>query len=289
VPNAVLEASEARIDKGGMPVLEQLTLKTTGSNVVVLGAPRALFEVCTGTLALTAGALCVEGVNPREAVASGAVASAPMDVPVPPRWTLEKLASESARLAGHGGREMRERARSALHVLGLDAMARTKLGGAELAVRRGAMIAAALATGAGTLLVEDFTAGLSDAAARSLGRMFVAACKDRRWMLFAGKLVLGSPIGLHADEAIVFSGGRVAMSGHPAEIAARERTFSVRTAEEPEALAAALRERGAFVDTRDHALTITLPEGLSTLDVVRMAVDKSVVVLELLPVSDALV
>jgi ABC-type multidrug transport system ATPase subunit len=285
----LLEADSVRIDVGGVPVVETLTAKTSGNNVVVLGAPRALFEACSGVRAPSSGTLRVAGRRPRGALEDGLIASAPMDVPVPPRWTVLGLATESARLAGHGRRERVERAKQAVRALGLDAVATTRLGAAETAVKRAAMIAAALATGASMLVVEDFTAGLADAAARSLARLFVTACKDRRWLVFAGQLPLSSPLGLHADEALLFAEGRFVCGGPPAELAARERTYSLRTSGDHGALASHLRERGVTVDDHARALMVTLPDGFSTLDLVRLAVAESVVVLELLPVSSALV
>jgi ABC-type multidrug transport system ATPase subunit len=287
---AVLEADNVRIDAGGVPVIEQLSAQTTESNVVVLGAPRALFEACSGTRPVRSGRLRVCDASPRRAVSEVLIASAPMDVAVPPKWTLHDFVRENARLAGHPRRELDVRARDALHALGLDPMIRTRLGAAELAVKRAAMIASALATGAETLLVEDFTAGLTDAAARSLARLFVTAAKNRRWVLFAGQLTLSSPLGLNADEALLFVGGRFVCSGAPAEIATRDRTFTVRTSGDREAFATHLRDQGATVDADGaRSLTVTLPEGLSTLDLVRMATTQNVVVLELLPVSGALV
>jgi ABC-type multidrug transport system ATPase subunit len=284
-----MEADNVRIDAGGLPVIEQLSVKTTGNNVVVLGAPRVLFEACAGTRAVTSGALRLNGMSPQHAAAAGAVASAPMDVPVPGRWTLRDLVRENARLAGHPRRELDALARAALHALGLDAMMQTRLAAADPTVKRAAMIAAALATGAETILVEDFTSGLPDAAGRALARMFVSASKRRRWIVFAAQLALSSPLGLHADDAMLFVGGRLVVSGPPAEIAARDRTFTLRAAGDREAFTAALRDRGVKVDVEGGSLTVTLPEGVSTLELVRMASAQSVVVLELLPVSGALV
>jgi hypothetical protein len=297
VVSEVLVADSVRIDAQGTPVIERLTVTTTGANVVVLGAPNVLFETCAGTHDVTNGTLKVSGMAPRDAVRGGWIASAPADVTLPPRWTILELARESARLAGHPRGDGNSRAAASLHALQLDALGGTRLGVAEPAVRRAAVLAAALATGAETLLVCDFTAGLPDGAARSLARLFVAACESsggapaRRWVLFAGQLSLSSPLGLHADEALVFAGGRLVHTGSPAEIATRDRTYSVRlVGEGAAAFATLLRERGAQIsgDPEARALTVTLPEALSTLEMITMAQAGNVVVVELLPVSDTL-
>jgi ABC-type multidrug transport system ATPase subunit len=227
-------------------------------------------------------------MEPREALRANAIASAPVDVAVPARWTVLELARENARLAGQSKSSAEKLAKDALHVMQLDAFTKTKLAAVELPVKRAAMVAAALATGAGALVVEDFTVGLADVAARSLGKLFVAACEGRRWMLFAGRLALSSPIGLNADEALLFAGGRFLCAGLPTDIAARERTYTVRTSTESEPFAAKLRERGAQVEGGGVAFTVTMPEGLGTHELVALARASDVVVLELLPLSGAL-
>lgn len=291
-PKPLVFADNVRIDFEGSPAVEEFTVETTGANVIVIGAPQSLFDACAGTREVTSGTLRIGGADPREAVCDAGVASAPIDPLLPPRWTIRDLARESARLAGHTRREALARAEGALRALKLDKLAQTRLGACELPVRRAAVLAAAIATGAETLLVADFTRGLPDDAARALARLFVAAAETLRWVLFAGQVSLSSPLGLHADEALVFVGGRLSCAGPPAEIATRDRTYALRTAGEgAPAFAARLRELGVRVESDEAArsLTVTLPAEVSTLDLVTMAQAGKVVVLELLPVSRGLV
>ncbi len=285
----LFRAENVRVDDGA-PVVEGLTFSSAGQNVAFVGAPRALFEATAGVRAITSGKLLVGDLDPREALRENRLASAPADTPLPPRWTVLDLAVENARLAGHGRRDRARLAAGAVHAMQLDEHARTRLGGADPAVKHAALLAAALATDAPTLVVEDFTPGLPDAAARSLARSFVTASKGRAWVLFAGRLALSSPLGLEAEEAVLFSGGRFACAGLPAEIATRERTYSLRTSgDKALAFADSLRERGAAVeaDESGRALTVTIPDGFSTLDLVTLARTSDVVVLELQPLSGA--
>jgi hypothetical protein len=94
--------------------------------------------------------------------------------------------------------------------------------------RRGFHVAAAYATGAACLLVDDVYAGLSDADAFALARIFPAAVEPRGWVVFAARAPLASRLGLAADEALVFAGSSLAAAGDPAEVAAAERAFAVR-------------------------------------------------------------
>ncbi len=285
-------ADNVRIDVDGTPTIDRLTVKTTGNTVIVLGAPRALYEAAAGLVDVTAGALRVAGALPVDALRAASIASAPSETALPPRWTVTHLARESARLAGHTRRDADAAAETAIRLMKLDAVAKVRLGGADRAIRNAAIIAAALATGAETLIVEDFTSGLQDAAARSLARVFVSACEGRRWLLFAGRLALSSPLGLHADEALLFARGRLVCAGPPGEIASRDRTYSVRTSGGAvDTFAAKLRELGATVDgdEKTRALTVTLPEAFSTHELVALARAGGIIVVELLPVSGAMV
>ncbi len=295
VVEPLLRADGVRIDDAGGPTVEQLVMSTTGSSVAIVGAPRALFEAACGVREVTAGSLLVAGQQPREAIRSGSVASSPVDVPVPARWTLADLAIENARLSGRPRGEAQKRALAAIEAMKLASFAKSRLGVLELSVKRAAMLCAALATGAEVLLVEDFTTGLPDGAARSLAKLFVAACENRRWVLFAGRLALSSPLGLHADEAVLFAGSRLVSMGMPADIASRERTFTLRTSGDAPAFAAKLRERGAQVETPETEvegstshLTVTMPDDLTTHELVALARASHVIVLELLPMSGAL-
>ena len=287
MPDPLLHADSVRVDDG-LPVVENLTIETTGNNVAIVGAARGLFEAAAGVRPITRGTLRVCGMDPKDALRANVIASAPIDVPVPARWTVHEFARENARLAGQSKAAADKLAKDALGAMQLGTYSTKKLAAVDAPVKRAAMIAAALATGANAILAEDFTTGLPDVAARSLAKLFVAACEGRRWIVFAGRLALSSPIGLHADEALLFAGGRFVCAGLPAEIASRERTYAVRTSGAAEPFAAKLRERGARVEVTKTALTVTMPEDLATHELVALARDSNVVVLELLPLSGAL-
>jgi hypothetical protein len=285
---ALLSARGVRIDEGGVPVIDHLEAQTTAGAVVILGAPRALFAAVAGLRDVSGGTLHVAGLPPVAASRSARIASAPLDGPLPGRWTVLRFVTENARLAGLGARAAQS-ARTALEAMQLTPHAQVKLARAALAVRRAAMIAAALATEAEVLIVEDFSPGLGDDEARGLARVFVAAVGARRWMLFAGRLALASPLGIQAEEALVFSGSRLLASGPPAEIASRERTLAMRVhGAKAGTYAERLRERGATVQSAGSTLTVTMPPELTPRDLVLLAKEADVVVLELAPLAPAL-
>jgi ABC-type multidrug transport system ATPase subunit len=191
---ALLVASDLRVDVEGFPAVDGLALGTTSERVMILGAARALFEAAAGLRATTRGELRVDGASPAAAVRAGAVACAPLDPPLPPRWTLLQYVTWSARLAGHPRAEAARLASDALDRMQLGSSAAGRLRAAGLAMRRATVLAAAIATGATTVLADDPLAGLPDDAARPLGRLAARALSDRRTLVFAARMPLESPL-----------------------------------------------------------------------------------------------
>jgi ABC-type multidrug transport system ATPase subunit len=289
----ILAASSLRIDVAGVPTLDALSFQSTGQSVLVLGAAHTLFEAAAGLRAVDRGELLVNGLPPLDAVRSGGCASAPLDPPLPRRWTALEYAAWSARLAGQPASAAREMAAEALDRLQLASFARTRLGNAAPAVRRGAVVAAALATGATTLLVEDPASGLPDGG-RAFARVVARALSDRRTAIFAGRIALESPLALAADEAIVIDGGRVALQGAPGELAASDGAFSLRVGGDVRAFVQLAAARGArlLAPLPPAGPEAVLPIGidlgqLGTSDLLAIASSCDAVILELRPLARA--
>jgi ABC-2 type transport system ATP-binding protein len=286
----IFAAASLRVDVHGYPAVDGLSLTTTGERVLVLGAADALFEAAAGLRPSARGGLRVEGRTPIDAVRAGVVAGAPLDPPMPPRWTVEAYVTWSARLAGHPRRTAKQLAADALARMSLDTMAATKLGRAVLLVRRATVLAAALATGATTLFVQDPLTGLPADSASPFARVLSRALADRRTVFFGGRLRLESPLALAADEAVVVFGSSVAAQGAPAEIAAAERSLSVRVVGDVRAFIEAVRGAGGRVlePAAGSPSRVSVDLGpLATHDLLRIAEASKVVVLELRPIARA--
>jgi ABC-type multidrug transport system ATPase subunit len=290
-PPPLLAASGLRVDVGGSPAIDGLTLATTGERVLVLGAARALFEAAAGLRAASRGELLVEGTSPRAAVGGGAVASASLDPPMPPGWTVLQYVTWSARLAGHPRATARAMAGEALEQMRLERVATTKLGAAAPTTRRAAVLAAALATGARTLLVEDPLPGLPSEAERPFARVVARALGERRVVVFAGRMPLESPLALAADEALVIDGTVVSAQGAPGELAAGERTVALRVHGEVAAFAQAVQAAGGRAEVTvgtPPPVHVRVELGpLAARDLLRIAGECDAVVMELRPVARA--
>jgi ABC-type multidrug transport system ATPase subunit len=285
----LLAASALRVDVAGQPAVDGLTLTSTGRSLLVLGAPSALFRAAAGLLAPEHGELRVDGVLPRVASRRAVAAAAERDPPLPPRWTILQYVRWSARLSGLSGARAELAAGGAIDRMELAAFAAARLRAVGLALRRATVIAAALATEAPVVLLEDPFAGLLDEVARTFSRTVTQAVADRRAVVFAGRLPLDSPVVLAADEAIVVDGSRVVAQGAPTHVAARENSFAVRVAGDAAPLAEALAHHGGRVLASDSSgadarFTVDLG-ALRTRDLLRLAQESGSVVLELRPLA----
>ncbi|MGO8999240.1 MAG: bacterio-opsin activator domain-containing protein [Polyangiaceae bacterium] len=289
---ALLATDDLRIDVHGVAVVDGLTLATEHDRVVVVGAPRALFEAACGVVRPSRGAIRIQGTASSDALDAGVIAGAPVDPPLPPTWTPLAYVAWSARLAGFGRAEAGARAAAAVERMGLRAQATEALGRASLAVKRATSIAAAFATGARVIALEDPSLSLEDDAAAALMTVTARALEGRAWLLFASRAPLASPLVAVAEEAIVLSGSTVADRGPPKALATRGGRYTVDVQGPGEALARAVAARGAVVESvvtepGSARFVLELPEGGSTRDLFACAVEVGAVVVELRPIARA--
>ena len=281
--------------------VDGLAFVARGPRLLVLGAPRSLFGAVAGVVGVDRGELLVSGVAADAALGAGLVAGAPLDPPMPPAWTVARWIAWSARLSGMRAGEARVAATRAIAALRMTTVASSRLGGSPPHVRRAAVIAGALATGARTIVIEDFTPGLPDAAARSLSDLVVQALATLSWVLFAARAPLDAPLVAAASEAVVLAGGQLASQGRPAELAARAATYAVRLAANDGASdpRVALRQfvdaataRGAKPTVDETAAasgvcTVDLGTAMRASELLGIAASAGAVVVELRPIARA--
>ncbi|MGH7284166.1 MAG: hypothetical protein ACRELY_21785 [Polyangiaceae bacterium] len=288
---ALLEAENVRIDRDGVPELENLSFTSTAmasERAVVLGAPRSFFEACAGIERAKSGELRICGTVADEAARAGKTAASPASMRFPEKWTLLDLATWSARLGGVSKSRAEIGAHQALSSLDLRGDSRVVLAKAPVHVRALAPLVAALATQAPVLLFEDPTTQLPSDLARALAKRVVTALEGTTWILFTGHIGLSSPFALHAEEAIVIGGGKVSQ-GAVAEVAAREGTYAVRIHGEARTFAKLVTSKGGTSKGDGDELLIDLGEKLRTRDLFDLADEAHSVIVELRPLSRAFV
>lgn len=284
----LLAVEDLRVDVDGVPACDGLTARTSGERVLVLGAPRALFEATCGLRPVVRGALRVRGTAAADATRQGLVAGAALDPPLPPKWSVLDYVTWSSRLAGHSARDARALAKEAIDLAQLGSLAAGPVARLVGHARRGVVLAATLATDAPVIVLEDPLAGLPEEHARSWARVLVQALASRSWLVLAGRVSLTSPLAMHADEALVVSSSRLDAQGPPAEIAAAQRRFVARIHGPLEALGARLSEHGARMEVQGAQVVLDLGASLSTSDLLRMAAEVEATVVEMVPVARAL-
>jgi ABC-type multidrug transport system ATPase subunit len=287
----LLVADDLRVDIDGIPACDGISFRSTGVRLLVLGAPRALFEATTGLASVVRGTLAVRGEPAANAAALGRLAGAPSDPPLPPGWTTLDYVRWNARLGGVPRGEARAKAEAAIEKLQLGSMKKTLLSLLPAHARRAAVVAGALSTGASILVLDDPLAGLSDEIAVPYGRILAQALADLEWIVFASRMPLASPLTLLADEAIVATAMRVDAQGTPAELAAAPRRFVGRLEGAPPAVAAIaplLAERGAMIEAHGAHVSFHLGADMTTSELMAICDRAGVAVLELLPVARAL-
>lgn len=284
----LLDAGDLRVDVDGVPAIDGLTARTTGDRVLVLGAPRALFEATCGLRPVVRGALRIRGTAAADGARIGIVAGAPLDPPLLPKWTVLDYAIWSSRLAGHSARDARALAKEAIALVQLEPMTTTPLERLVGHAKRGAVLAATIATDAAVIVLEDPLAGLPEEHARSWARVVVQALASRSWLVLAGRVSLTSPLAMNADEALIVSSSRLDAQGPPAEIAAAERRFVARIHGSLEALGARLAERGARMDVQGAQVILDLGEAVTTAELLGMCAEVEATVVEMVPVARAL-
>jgi ABC-type multidrug transport system ATPase subunit len=284
----LLVCEDLRLDVEGVPVCDGLTARTTGERVLVLGAPRALFEATCGLRPVVRGALRICGTDASDAVRKGVVAGARLDPPLPPKWTVLEYVTWSSRLAGHSRGDARRLATEAVELTQLGPMAETPLARLVGHAKRGVVLAGTLATDADVIVLEDPLAALPEEHARSWARVVVRALASRAWLVLAGRVSLTSPLAMEADEALVVSASSLDAQGPPAEIAAARTRFVARIHGPLEALGVRLAEKGARMEIQGAQVLLDLGEGVSTSDLLRIAAEVEATVVELAPVARAL-
>jgi hypothetical protein len=206
------------------------------------------------------------------------IAGAPRDPRLPASWSIAEYVTWSARLAGVPAFEARKSAAAAIAKLELGPLAKSKLGPLAPHARRAAVIAAAVATYADVVAIEDPLGGLLDDQAAALGGILSTAFEGRAVLVFVPRTAPS-----FVDEAIVFGrGGVIDAQGRPGDLDHDAKRFWLRLTSHSAAVADRLSALGAVVEPHAQALLVDVGP-LTTREIVAACAAEDAFILELLP------
>ncbi len=293
----LLDFDAARIARADGSLSDPLTLNAAGPRVTLVGRFDALFALLSGAATLGSGRALVAGIAAERAVASGHVGLAPLDPELPTAWTAERYLVESALLMGLDAAAARAQARDRLQIFELVGRARQKLGDLLLIERLALMLAAAT-LGRPTVLCAEAPLYRLDAAGQAYVQRVLERAVDRRPVIVSipelapsgperGLVDLADQVSWEHGRAAPNSSG--SSSRYTAAVLARGAAWC-----------AALEARGIRFQTLsvDPVLLgiapdagagacrvlVELPDGASSLELVRLAAETNAPLVELVPV-----
>ena len=303
-----LECDLARIDRGGAPELEGLSLSADCDRLALLGDWSALFQLLAARAELVSGKVALGGRPAESAVREGVVGLALCDPPLPESLTALGYLEHSARLLGMPRRAARTAAGDTLERLGVGSLAGQRLSDLPRAHRRVVLIAHATLGAPAILALEAPLAELDDRNASWVHEILWRAASDRRLLLSSRYVpALGPERELldRMDEVIVLESKTVVIQGPPSRVFVASRRYRVTASRHTGALAARLAEHNIVVHlTRDNGtverlapgaaitatagrLIVELPEGTAPGVVLDAGLEVDAPVLELLPLHDS--
>jgi ABC-type Na+ transport system ATPase subunit NatA len=284
----LLSARDLRIDVDGAAQVEAATFDSRGGSLALLGDGHALISAIAGRAEIRAGSLAIEGldVGGREQLRAGTVGLAPLDPPLPPRWTVREYMVWGARLSGMPRLEAQKRAANVLGELGLEPEAGRSLESLKVGERRAAVLAQAVVTHPRVLVASSPLSDLAGSDADYVAAAFAAATRGRRWIASLSNLYAGSAehrLAASADDLLVFASGKLARQGRLQSIEDGTVGYTlmlrVRIAEFREAL----RARGVELTGGPQRFFVELPPRVRPSDLLALSAEIGAPIVELVP------
>lgn len=292
----LIEAARVRIAAAGATLVPELDLVTRGERVLLLGAARPLIAALTGArlgsddepaaAEIVGGSLRLGGCD----VASGehrrVAGAAPLDPPLPPRWTVAEYVGWSARLAGRPRRAARVLAEAALARMALAASARRKLATLGRVERRALVLAAATALDPPVVVIEDPFDGLDPVEAPLMLGGVGRAVEGRAAVISLGRLRLEHPAGelaKAATDVCVFRDGALVLHADVAACLGEGRVYELTLGKNAAALESAARDKGWSLQGGPVHYSLRMPKDLGPSAVLRAAAASGTAVLRCVP------
>jgi ABC-2 type transport system ATP-binding protein len=284
----LLAARDLRVDVDGAVVVEGVTLETRGASVAVTGEASGLLRTITGSAEVRAGSLALLGLDVarREHLAPATLGFAPLDPPLPPKWTAKDYVTWSARLAGMTRAAARDSTRATLADLGLEKLANGATSTLAPPERRAIVLAQAVVARPAVLVAVAPLSGLAGEHAAYVGAVLRAATTGRKWIVSLSNLYAGSEenaLAAQADELLVFASGRLVRQGRLRRIEEGAVGYTLMLRAKVPEFREALRAHGVDLTGGPHRFFVELPRGMNAQDLVALSAEVGAPLVELVP------
>lgn len=285
----LLEADDVRIDVGGAVALERATFVTEGGSLVISGETTALMSALAGVEPVRAGQLLLRGRDVGQREHLEIVGLAPLDPPLPPKWTALDYLAWSARLVGAPKSTARRLASDALGTLAATSLSETRLDALGIAERRVLVLAHAIVTAPKVLIAAMPLAGLSGAAAEYVLRAFERATRDRAWIASVTRLDAASPeyaLVAKAEGFLRFGAGRLLQTEKLARGSQGATGYFLSVGAHAERLRSLLAMQGIELQGGPAQFWVRLPEGASTDAILAASIEAEAPIVQLSPFEE---
>jgi ABC-2 type transport system ATP-binding protein len=284
----LLAARDLRVDIDGTVALEGATFETRGRSAAIVGDGSGLLRALSSSAEVRAGSLAVLGldVTRRDHLGPDAMGIAPLDPPLPPRWTAEEYLVWGARLAGMDKTSARQSARATVGELSLQKIATIATASLGPADRRALVLAQAIVSRPAVLVAVGPLSGLSGQDAAYVAAVFDAATQARKWIVSLSNLYAGSAENLlasRADDLLVFASGRLVRQGKLHQIEDGTVGYTLMLRARVTEFRDALRSRGVDLSGGPHRFFVELPPGMKAQELVALSAEVGAPLVELVP------
>jgi ABC-type multidrug transport system ATPase subunit len=284
----LLRARDVRIDVDGAAQIEGATFESGARSLVLIGDGHALISAIAGRADIRAGTLEIEGLDvaTRGQLRAGTVGLAPLDPPLPPRWTVREYMMWGARLADLPRLEAQKRAASVLAELGLEPESSRALESLKIGERRAVVLAQAVVTRPQVLVASAPLAGLAGGEADYVSAAFAAAARDRKWIASLSNLYAGSAehrLAASADDLLVFASGKLARQGRLQGIEDGTVGYTLMLRAKVNEFREALRARGIELSGGPQRFFVELPPRVRPTDLLALSAEVGAPIVELVP------
>ncbi|MET0595434.1 MAG: hypothetical protein ABW133_22235 [Polyangiaceae bacterium] len=284
----LLAADDLRIDVGGAIAIERASFATRGNSVALLGDEHGILSALGGSAQIRAGALRVLGVDVADGahLRSNQVAIAPLDPPIPPRWTALEYLTWGARLAGEGKAAAARDASAALTEFGLESASGQAVESLSLIERRVLVLAQAVLAKPAVLVAPAPLAGLGGREAAYVASAWTQASRGRKWIVSLSNLYLGSAestLAQSADDLLLFASGSLVRQGKLERLENGAVGYTVTVRSRAPELKAALLSRGIELTGGPLRFFVELPPEMKAQDLLSLSADVGAPIVELVP------